>query len=378
MHNKHRINNKRRSNNIRLKITLLVVIALSALIYTVFSYSYVISTLYAIVGLYDNFTSPYIGVVSPPMPTGIASYGTSSLLGFTTLKFIVKTDSLYGLVNISNASAKFSNVNSNISQNIKCIKNETYSNNLEVNSSDYNHSFSIQLNGVLFVENNNGTQTYFLQDAVGINSLLKGLYLADNVWNESSLNATYTRNSITGGGGICNFVGKDNTPFGDFSYEQGLYYYISNNTYNYTLPLILRLFINESYKENKGIYINFYVEKQNGDLFPFNSVFIRDRSLKLAYILVDGYNYTPVFSYYDAELIIGGFGGGASVLFNGFNSTLKLLYYNEILHRYSYFPSYYSFGRDTGEGAYDLHVSFYDGNAVVSKGTPDYTYLGRI
>ena len=58
------------------------------------------------------------------------------------------------------------------------------------------------------------------------------------------------------------------------------------------------------------------------------------------------------------------------------SSMLGLYYLNDT--QFVPFPSYYSFGGDTGETADDLHVNYLgNGTASVSLGTPNYVYLGE-
>ena len=92
-------------------------------------------------------------------------------------------------------------------------------------------------------------------------------------------------------------------------------------------------------------------------------------------ILVTPYYYTPSTltnesnNYYDAELIFGGEFNGENTTFSYMNATLNL-YYDKggILEK---FPSYYSFGRDTEEGVYNLNTTILNGTGYVRIGALD-------
>jgi len=96
-----------------------------------------------------------------------------------------------------------------------------------------------------------------------------------------------------------------------------------------------------------------------------------------AYYYVDGNDSTPIGTYYDAELVFGGEGNAEATNFTQMNATLGLYYFNSSSSQITPFPSYYSFGGDTGESADNLEVAYLgNGTAQIAVGTPNYAYLG--
>src|SRR5579872_7324605 len=108
----------------------------------------------------------------------------------------------------------------------------------------------------------------------------------------------------------------------------------------------------------------------------YDNITIHDPGVSSAYFYTAGNDSTPIGSYYDTEFVFGGEGNLEATQFTQMNSTLGLYYLNETSGQLTDFPSYYSFGGDTGEAAYNLHVALAgNGVAQITPGTPDYVYL---
>jgi thermopsin len=110
----------------------------------------------------------------------------------------------------------------------------------------------------------------------------------------------------------------------------------------------------------------------------FDNATIHDSGVQDAYFLVSGNETTPNGYFYDAELVFGGEGYGESTFFSQMNASLGLFYAGQSNENFIVFPSYFSFGGDTGEAADNLRAtSSGNGFSQVSVGIPDYVYLGR-
>jgi thermopsin len=96
-----------------------------------------------------------------------------------------------------------------------------------------------------------------------------------------------------------------------------------------------------------------------------------------AYFYVAGNATAPNGDFYDSEFVFGGQGNGEATTFTQFGASLGLFYGDSVTGAQTAYPSLYSFGANTAEGAYNLHVS-YTGNGFssVSVGNSNYVYLG--
>jgi len=172
---------------------------------------------------------------------------------------------------------------------------------------------------------------------------------------------------------------------------------------NYSLPLSVRLIIKANgnkisfgYQILKNEFCSFYPNSftcrdEYLNATPQSTIFydnVTIPNLNNYSILITPYYMTPSTltnssNYYDAELIFGGESNGEFTTFSSMNATLNL-YYNKN-RTLEEFPSYYSFGRDTEEGVYNLNTLIINGTGRVEIGalnplediTSDYslTYL---
>ena len=151
----------------------------------------------------------------------------------------------------------------------------------------------------------------------------------------------------------------------------------------YAEPLDLQILMNESVVQGTGVWLQMGVQiLANGSQTTpqpvqwFDNITIHDSGAQSAYFYVSGNESTPIGTYYDTEFVFGGEGNLEATQFNQMNTTLGLFYRNESSGQLTAFPSYYSFGGDTGESADNLQVT-YSGNGTVqvTVGTPNYVYL---
>jgi len=238
---------------------------------------------------------------------------------------------------------------------------------------------SNQLNGILVVNNNDGTTyDYWSQNVPAFLTHYNKIELDDDVLNVTADYATLTNQSIT-------------SPYGDFvsggyfGIQNSPQYYMNTGLQNYTLPLQYSTLMRESVIPGVGVTINmtvdFFKGVQHTGLVTFDQITIHDPNIKDAYFYVSGTEYTPGGlaanrMYYDAENIFGGGGGGAEGYFTQFSAWVNVGYWDSKSQNYTNFPSSYSFGGDTGETAANLHAT-YDGKGVVglTLGTSDWKYI---
>jgi thermopsin len=302
------------------------------------------------------FTPFIAGPIAPPQPTGIASFGLYNISG-NAVPYAIQTSSIVGTANISSIQAYNSSAPT---------LNDTVS------------GATLQLNAELVVEGGNGSeQVYWAQDTSDFITSNNLVSFNDNLWNNTALSGYLSNQTVTSPNGNSVF------PTGSNASEAQYFYAYGTNNYTYVKPFDLKLLLNESILSGQGILVKFGTQvllNGSGGLTPvywFDNVTIKDPSVQRAYFYVNGNDSTPIGSFYDAELVFCGEGNLEETNFTQMSSTLGLYYLNN--SQFVPFPSYYSFGGDTGETADNLHVN-YDGNGVasVSVGTPNYVYLGQV
>ena len=310
---------------------------------------------------------------SGALPIGIAGYGLYNNLNSSIKTYQISTDEVVGIANISAIKAYNATPPKNVSK----------------------YGASLQLNVMMNGYNSQGKKlTYWLQDVVDFNTSDNNFYLADNIWNSSSPRANMTE-----------VIGRGNlSTYNHTTYNQKLYVYAYPKYYmNYSLPLSVRLIIKTNgnkisfgYQILKNDFCNFYPNSftcldEYLNATPQSTIFydnVTIPNLNNYSILITPYYMTPSTltnssNYYDAELIFGGESNGEFTTFSSMNATLNL-YYNKN-RTLEEFPSYYSFGRDTEEGVYNLNTLIINGTGRVEIGalnplediTSDYslTYL---
>ena len=283
-------------------------------------------------------------------PTGLVSYGIYNVGNAKSYK--VKTTGLLG------------------SATIYSIKSHNPGNSIVPSN-----TATLQLNGVLVVQNKNGsTNEYFMQ-------LVTLFYTNSNVISFFS--------SITGANNESNtekgyFYGSRNCAF----LANAPQYYVCTFPLNGSerIPVQKPLSIAEGlYTTTKNGSVWVFPDvafSGNGsiDYNLFSSNFsIIDKNATSSYFLVDGMNYaTSNTAFFDAEFVFGGPNVyERAATFTSMNSVLNLMYYNSSTNRFQNFSSYYNFGYDTTEAASALSTSLlHNGSITVTVGKPDYGYIG--
>lgn len=290
----------------------------------------------------------------PPKPTGLASFGLTNSSGLVSA-YTVRSHMLVGSANISSLEVYYPNASSyNVSS----------------------HGASLQLNAMLVASSPSAERVYWVQDVAVFETNIGRLLFANNIWNMSGPGATLTNSSISSTSG--GYVSET---------QRGAVYGSGTPNYTYVLPLGFRLIVAERVLGGVGVEVGFGAQLvENGTrvyapILWFDNATIHLEGVLEAYFLVDGERLAPPPAtgerglYYDAELVFGGEANGAQTNFTALSCTIGLFYgANGTLKD---FPTYYSFGADTAEGAYDLHVKYLGaGLASVTVGRPDYRYLG--
>jgi hypothetical protein len=249
-----------------------------------------------------------------PAPMGVADYG----LGPNDQPYEYRTSKFLGIIDVN--------------------KLETY--NVSLNQSAYWMSFQLNVN--LFFENGGTQYAYWVQDVVHIDTANNYVMFIDNIWNMSSSGANMFNSTVLGNGTVGNSSGT------------GFYYDWANQTlpgndislsYPYNIQFEVFSYINaQGYPVVAFLYNDGY-----GWITYDNAKFVFASDLtSYPEFLVDGYQYEPSGNFYDAELILGGPGGGTQTYDVGSSLNLQLEYWNG--HNFQMIENAYNFGHDTAEG----------------------------
>ena len=265
--------------------------------------------------LYDTAVNPYALYSSEPAPMGIADYG----VGPNNSPYFYNTNSFLGTANISSLQVSGSNGNSMTFQlNV----------NLQFGTTDGN-TYVYWIQDVAFIDTSNGPSS-------------GGIQFIDNVWNMSSVTANMLPSSITGNGTVSN-------PSGGYYYDIASPLPGNLVTLTYPLSLKLKVISYESYYEGNFVPAVAFMYNDGFGWQTYDNVLFQFAA-SLSYdngFVVSGYQYNPYGTYYDAELIMGGPGGGSSTTDLSSNLDLSLEFNNGF--NYQEITNAYDFGSDTAE-----------------------------
>jgi thermopsin len=279
------------------------------------------------------------GVVSPltpvaPAPMGIGTWGVMNTTG-TATPYTIESSSWEGSITLNSANTFW------------------LDNDGAVSTTGTSNTFGVQLNTVTTNTTVAGQSTYsfWTQNVLYWNLIPGYVTLLDNVWNFSSPAVSLTQGTIYSGNG---------TPV----YPE--YYYDFGPSFPVSLPATVDLYINSSttnlvstgygystirfgydivnattgLSEESGVY----------DTVLFNST-LPIGSVPASPFLVSGSQVTPTgYLLYDAEIMIGGPGGGTTTSIYGLSGSESLKYLNA-LGTYVNPPSAWNVGTDTGESS---------------------------
>ena len=269
---------------------------------------------------------------SSPAPMGIGSWGIMNQSG-TLEGYILNTSSFEGSVTVNNLTPFY-------------VDN------------DGPYSVSMQLNAILANVTLFGNSSYVFwnQNVLFYSARTKTINFIDNIWNFSSPSAPITLSTFY------NYTGYPVVP---------VYYYAIGPVYNVTTPFTVNLYLNSTIIDNRdAVFFNYTVFTGNRsisgsfDRVIFNSTYGVPSSFVTPepHYMINGFQVTPTgYIPYDAELMIGGPGGGSTSSIYQINATMSLRYYNG--ESYVSVPSAYDFGTATGETSEGV-AEWWSGNTV--------------
>ena len=274
--------------------------------------------------------------VNSPAPMGIGSYGVSNTTG-TITGYVLNASSFEGTAVLNNLTT------------------------LDL-TNDGPDQYTMQLNTILrnVTLFGNSSFVFWNQNVLLYTAHNHTLSFEDNIWNFSSPAFLITNNSF-------------------YSYDGNLvapvYYYAVGPSLTVSYPFTVHLFLNSTMIDNRdAVFFNYSVVSTSGtfagsyDRVIFNSTYGMPSTYKTpaAYYQINGFQLTPTgFIPYDAELMIGGPGGGSQTNVVSINGTMTLGYLPSGMTSTEYLsvPSAYDFGSDTGETSSGI-AEWWSGNTV--------------
>ncbi len=252
---------------------------------------------------------PFAYYSSEPAPMGIADFGVDPA---TSAGYIYNTTMFVGTVNISSLTV--------------------------LNGSNFGaiDQMSLQLNVVQVVSGAGGTFEYWIQDVAFLNTTSNLIEFIDNIWNMSASGAYTTGNDITGNG----------TGAYGWYYDYASNYLSGNNIY-LSYPTTFQLRVVSSIVGGYPSVAFEYNDTGSWETYDNTRVAFAHGYSDQGFV-VDGTNYNPYGLFNDAELILGGPGGGSQTTDSGSNLGLTLDYWNG--HNMQPVLNAYNFGSDTAEG----------------------------
>jgi thermopsin len=269
------------------------------------------------------------GTVKPlyataPAPMGIADFGLIRNGSGGTVGTVTRTSSVRGSASFGPTSAFYLD-------------------------DDAPAAFSLQLNTVdaNVTVLGNSSDSFWNQNVVFYSTDTHVLQFIDNIWNFSSPSTLFPANTVLQANGTV---------------VAPTYYYATGPTFVEPTPFTVTLYTNTTVLNNDSVsFFNYTLTNSTGHTFSgsYDEVVFNSTSNHSAESVtpapsfeISGRNLTPTgYLLYDAELILGGPGGGATTQFLTLGGQLTLQLWNSSSHLFSTVPSAYGFGTDTGETA---------------------------
>ena len=258
--------------------------------------------------------NPYQHYSNEPAPMGLADFG----IGPNNTPYAYNTTSFRGAASINSLV--------------------TDSNNTTIK-----HYMTFQFNVNLAFNYSGHLYVYWVQDVAFVNTSNNFIYFIDNIWNMSSSSASMQSSTLTGNGTLGNSSGTEYY----YSYANQ---YLPGNCVNLKYPSNAKFMINSTV--DGGVPEVDFMYNDGYGWVTYDNVFFKfvtniSESCDYGFV-VDGQTYEPEgYSFYDAELILGGPGGGSSTTDNQSNVNLTIQYWNG--HNYQEISNAFNFGADTAE-----------------------------
>ena len=273
--------------------------------------------------------NPFSLYQNEPAPMGIADYG----IGSNNQPYSYHTNSFLGIAHIHSFKAY----------------------NASLNQSSSQMGFQLNINLVFY--NGKTLFVYWVQNVAIYDTSSSSIIFLDNVWNSSANNTSVLNSTLYGNGTIGNSSGRY------FYYDFANASLPGNNISLKAQPTIMMMVnaTNSVFGEPELVFE--YNDGYGWQTYDNVILYFASNLNDYYGFLVDGYTYEPTgYTFYDAEMIMGGPGGGSQTYDVNSSIVLQLEYYNG--NNYQTVTNAYNFGSDTAEGISNVISSaeYYLGN----------------
>jgi thermopsin len=278
-----------------------------------------------------------------PAPMGIGTYGFSNTSGVIH-RNTINTSSVAASVTMNNLSTFYA-------------------------LDDGPNSVTMQLNAIMHNVTlfGNSSYTFWTQNVLFYSARTHTLLFLDNIWNFSSEATNMTPNALSSYNGTI-------VPY--------TYYYTVGPQFQITYPFTVNLYLNTSVVNgNDAVFFNFSLADANGsvsgsyDQVQFNSTYGTSPgySAPLSNLLITSNYTTPIGIPYDAEIMIGGPGGGSTAMIYQINASMTLKYLDST-GTYANVPNAFDVGSETGETSTGIAVTWSQNAVAHLTAGPSFVY----
>ncbi len=298
-----------------------------------------------------NVTHP--GYSQAPEPAGVADYGFTNTTG-TYTPYTISTTSYKGTLTLNSVSPYY------LADGVP----EGFTSQLNV----------VLQNVTLF---GNSSYTFWTQNVIFYDAYSSQFFVENNIWNFSAPSAPQPVNTFLYIPGYTN--GTDTPSIG--------YYAAGTPTYSgLETPFSVVFYINATTHSYQGtnyteVDFNFQLLNATGaqlmqdqyDRALFNNTGGGTGPIPQAHFLVTATQITPTgFIPYDAEIMLGGPGGGSTATFNAINGSMTLQHWNSTVGAYVNEPATWSAGSETGETCVGVAEYYTSNDTVMLGGGPEF------
>lgn len=283
------------------------------------------------------------GYLQAPAPMGIGTYGFSNTTGVIQ-RNTINTSSIAASVTMNNLSTFYA-------------------------LDDGPNSVTMQLNAIMSNVTlfGNSSYTFWTQNVIFYSARTHTLQFLDNIWNFSSPATNMTTNALSS---YCGTI----VPY--------TYYYTVGPAFQVTYPFTVNVYLNTSVVNgNNAVFFNFSLSDAQGsvsgsyDQVQFNSTYGTPTgySAPQSNLLITSNYTTPIGIPYDAEIMIGGPGGGSTAMIYQINASMTLKYLGSN-GAYSNVPNAFDVGSETGETSTGIAVTWTHNAVAQLTAGPSFVY----
>lgn len=266
-----------------------------------------------------SVVNPFKRYNSEPAPMGITDFG----IGPNGVPYCYNTTSFRGTISLSDLNV----TNNGLRGNSSCL--------------------GFQLNVVLYFKSGCNTYSFWVQNAVKINTMNHAMTFIDNIWNFTGSIYNMPSDTVLGNGGVIN------------GFLASFYAFEAPVSVEINTSSSLTLQTNVTTCKGGVPELDLMYNLGNGFVTYDQPIFVFTSEVNNPVFRVDGSQYAiSNQTFYDASLIMGGPCAGDDIYVHSANISMQLQYWNG--WNYQYISNAYNFGANTAEGSSNVIASSYE------------------